>query len=165
MTSGINTFAITTILITTLTMITSSCGSSKSNLTQTDATMQVKMTVNFTSDYCGGAYPSDEILEAWKKERPLSKKKFYVLKVGDELDQMMEMSTATDGTCSMELEPGQYQIFLPEKRGEAFGKFINKEQCETWKKTPNGTFEVTNTAQELTAKVHKTCSPCQDPPR
>ncbi|MEL7006447.1 MAG: hypothetical protein AAFN93_27525 [Bacteroidota bacterium] len=153
------------LLIATLALINISCGSSKSNLNTTESVMTVKMNINYTSDYCGGAYPSEDILAALKKERPLSKKKFFILKVGDDREKMIEVTTANDGSCTMELQPGKYQIFLPEKMSSPTGKFISQEACDNWKKTPNGTFDVTTPDQELIAKVHKTCNPCQEPAR
>lgn len=172
MTLEINTF-FKGILVATFLMFSLSCGSSKNNVNQdtlnsvnqNSSTMTVKMIINYTSDYCGGAYPSEDILEGLKKERPLAKNNLFIFKEGEGRDKMSEVVTAEDGTCTMELTPGKYHIYLPEKLSKGVSKFISQEDCDSWKNTPNATFEVTADDNDLTVNLHKTCNPCHEPPR
>ncbi len=142
-----------------------SCGTSKNMAGKEDLNVPVKVTVNYTADYCGGAYPSDDILKSLKKSKLMTNKKMFVSKAGAEKDAMMEMTTSAEGVFEASLEPGTYMIFLPEKMSEFVSKMVSKEACEAWRKTPNGSFEVTEESSSLTVNIHKTCNPCQEPLR
>lgn len=142
-----------------------SCGTSKNMPDDKLEKTTVEVTVNFTSDYCGGAYPSEDILSALKKPRLMTNQKIFIVKEGNGEEAINEVKTSEKGIFSTDLEPGKYNIFLPEKMSDFIGKMASKEICENWKKTPNGTFEVVENVKVVSASVYKTCSPCVDPAR
>lgn len=129
-----------------------SCNSSKTASTNESTTFKVM----FTSDYCGGAYPSDEILEALKKPKPLKGEEIYIKSTSEDA-KFISIKTNEDGEFSADLAEGDFLIFLKEK--------IEAKNCEEWSTKANGNFTFTKGSENQTINVHRTCNPCNEPSR
>lgn len=126
--------------------------------------MEVQLTILYTSDYCGGAYPSDEILAAMKQERTLDNTEMVLKAV--ETGNMERVTTGMKGQANIALTPGRYEVYFPVKiSAEAAAAAISPEQCAKWKKTPDAVFEIAKDTElaNILLKVHRTCNPCEPP--
>jgi len=129
-----------------------SCNSSKSSTTNESATFKVL----FTADYCGGAYPGDEILEALQTPKPLKNEKIYI-KTPPENAKFISIKTNEKGEFTADFAKGDFLIFLKEK--------IMAKNCEGWSAQPNGNSTFTRASKSQTINVHRTCNPCDEPSR
>ncbi|MBK8927225.1 MAG: hypothetical protein IPM74_15235 [Crocinitomicaceae bacterium] len=78
----------------------------------------VLMKITYSTSYCGGAYPPDEILE--EHRTPQRFKHFTFLLRGDK-DQ--EFTTNEQGKATLSLAPGSYQLFLLKENKERYAPF------------------------------------------
>lgn len=114
---------------------------------------KVTIVATFTSPYCGGARPTDEILEYYRKPRPLPAQVFHV-KPGEtnsmRIESLAQAETDTAGKAYFELPAGKYMLLLPVQTvnmdttkyaDNQYYKYDRKCMIERWKK-PLLTFEV-----------------------
>jgi hypothetical protein len=138
----------------------------------------VTVKVTYTSPYCGGARPSDQMLEDSKKPKPLPGQLFYV-KPGKEnsmsVNALAQAETDTSGKMVFKLPLGKYMLLLPVQTVEMdtnsyvtnqYYRYDRKCLIEWWKK-PVIVFDVYHSG-ESTVNVHltKKCflngwSPCE----
>jgi hypothetical protein len=72
----------------------------------------INFTIMQTNPYCGGAAPTQEMMDESQKPKPYANKKLYVYKNGRCLDS----STSNDlGVFSVQLNSGVYQLYEPWK--------------------------------------------------
>lgn len=119
----------------------------------------VKGTVTFTQAYCGGAAPSQKLLDDLRTPRPLSGKKIYLRK--GKMNQpsgpiVAEAITDEDGHFTFHLPNGSYYIVSDDKKDltrynqilETFSKTsdnysaVDKSCLDKWINTPDLLFEV-----------------------
>jgi len=141
-----------------------SCASQKNDTSKDEAAkndkMDVTLNVTLTSNYCGGAAPSDEMIAKLKEPKKFSNKSFYISNVGGLQEGMKEVKTSTAGIVSTSLTKGTYFIFLPEKMtAKHSGKDRSESDCKKWKNTPNGTFTISDD-NSISFNIHKTCDGC-----
>jgi len=77
-------------------------------------------TVTETREYCGGANPSDEILEALRRPQPLAHHKLYVRRGSKNAlanPILLEFSTDAEGKFQIELLEGEYCLIEEGKKG------------------------------------------------
>lgn len=100
-----------------------------------------------TSDYCGGANPSEEILEFLRKEKPFPDKEVFV-RAGNvnAINQtiLQKFTTDLEGNFKISLPPGDYC-------------FIDESKKDTWK-VPDFTKENQNLAPSQ--QYHLTSAEC-----
>ncbi|TRX51764.1 hypothetical protein FNH22_23680 [Fulvivirga sp. M361] len=119
--------------------------------------------VSYTEDYCGGAFPSDRILKAEKKVKAYTDKELIVSKEGWPAEKMITYRTSSEGQFDMDLPPGSYQLFMPEKILATYreGSVMSREVCEKWKSTPNGILLIKDdTTMRLDVTIHRSCNRC-----
>ncbi|MFN3404112.1 MAG: prealbumin-like fold domain-containing protein [Cytophagaceae bacterium] len=120
----------------------------------------VKGRVTFTSSYCGGAAPTDEILELHQRQQPLANKTLYIRQGKENNTAKKIISTIiTDskGEFQISLPPGNYVVVDDRKRDKnLFNQILKDHSQETeyyyktdivclqdWIKTPDATFCIT----------------------
>ena len=114
------------------------------------------LTVYMTSDYCGGANPSDEILDDLKTPRLLKSKSIFI-KVGEE--KIVEVNTDKNGVAIVDMEAGTYGIFLQGKHSYKVAANAD-EYCKEWKETPNGVLTLSENQMEAKVTLHNSCNLC-----
>jgi hypothetical protein len=75
-------------------------------------TKLVKLTFEETRTYCGGAAPTQEILESLKQKKPFAYKMLYVYSKGKCIDSL---KTDSSGIVNKKMKLGKYDLFLPWK--------------------------------------------------
>lgn len=134
-------------------------GASK-DVTTKNEKIDVTLNVTLTSNYCGGAAPSDDMIAKLKEPKKFSNKSFYISSKKGLQEDMKELKTSVDGVISTTLANGTYFIFLPEKKTTKHsGKDRSESDCDKWKNTPNGTFTVSEN-NSISLNIHKTCDGC-----
>lgn len=113
--------------------------------------------VKISASYCGGAAPSEEMLEELKRERPYIGKTFYV-RVGRVNDLkkaiVLKFKTDSSGKFSLKLSPGTYCIIQAEqvnalnykKYSSTSSLTIDKACLSEWWKKPYRVLEVKDKA-------------------
>jgi len=77
-------------------------------------------TATETRQYCGGANPSDEILETLQRPRPLARHKLFLRRGSKNVlahPVLLEFSTDADGKFQIELPEGEYCLIEEGKKG------------------------------------------------
>lgn len=104
----------------------------------------VVVTITQTSDYCGGARPSEEILQELAKPGPLPNTNFYLVKGqknGKGIKIIRKVKTDSEGSINLLLSKGIYALlsedqikpFVPKKNDE-FHIWDNNCLKQKWEK-------------------------------
>ncbi len=91
------------------------------------------ITIEFTqtSDYCGGAAPSEEMLEELKTPQPMGRIIFYIVKGSKHSYKAYKrVLTSEMGDVELSLPKGKYAIFS-EKQMKKFVK-LNDSETQLW---------------------------------
>lgn len=92
-------------------------------LSATPKKYAVIVELTYSSSYCGGAAPSDELMQELQTQKPWRNKKLY-LKKGSKntLDSKIfrEVITDTSGIIKLQLAPGQYFLVDEEKKDKTY---------------------------------------------
>ena len=139
------------------------CKSTDKSISASSNSM-MEIQVSFTSNYWGGASPSEEIIKSLKAPKVLQNQELFVVG-NDSEDQGQTVKTDKNGRLSLSLTSGRYSFYFPEKKVNYVSKFASQKTCEEWKSTPNGTLEVSGDQNTYELVLHRTCSPCTEPPR
>jgi hypothetical protein len=129
--------------------------------------------------YCGGAKPTSEMAKGTRT--PLSNEKVAIYKLNDQLksfafEKWIQLDST--GKWNGKLKPGNFRVFRADKMlsieeiQQKFRKpdsemyaFVGLEQLESWKATPDFTFEVkdeTNVSITLSEKCFVGLNPCME---
>lgn len=142
--------------------------------------VSVSGTVTQTRNYCGGARPSDEIINQLRTPRPVSGKKIYIKKGevnSPDSKVILTLRTDANGNFKAKLRPGKYLVVDSLKKDMTHYNMLLKtyknqtasyEPIDTtclkeWFATPAGTFEVIQTgAKDININFLITCRdvPC-----
>lgn len=140
-----------------------------------EALYEVTIHVTQTSSYCGGAPPSDQMLEDLRTPGPLPNKKIYIRRGKfKDIDRpvIQELSSNQNGVVQTQLPAGEYSIVFSDKKDrsifnelvEKYGdrteqyEAINEECLKKHFKRPALTFTIgTKTASEIEVNDHKKC--------
>lgn len=117
-------------------------------------TFAVNGRVLVNTTFCGGAYPSGEMLEEMKKHHPRQGVKIFVKGDSINTDSLPVLYKAvTDGwgRFAFRMRPGHYSIYIDEQGGSskfnpslyAPGVTVNTALYKKWWQTPQLTFTVT----------------------
>lgn len=116
-----------------------SCSSIKNNENK-DVEEQVKLhdvtfRITQTSNYCGGARPTDEILKELNTPKPLSNKKIFIREgeVND-IDQpiLYELTSDAEGKIDTQLPVGSYNVVFSNKKDRStFENLLQKYEKPT----------------------------------
>jgi len=142
--------------------IAMSCKSNKTT-SNDDSNLDASLTIFMSQNYCGGAAPSEEIIESLRKPKLMPNKDLYLVKSGSQIASAIKVRTDEKSSLNINLSAGDYQLFFPEKITSKSSRPIYEKVCKQWKETPNGTFSISKekTSQEIT--ITKTCNGCNDP--
>ncbi len=129
-----------------------------------------------TEAYCGGAAPSQRILDDLQTPKPLAGKNLYI-KAGKENDPdapvVAEATSNDSGGFSVSLPPGWYVIVDENKKDKASYNYmlanfevqteqysaVDKKCLDSWVVKPELAFEVKEaTAEAVSVTFHKPCS-------
>jgi predicted component of type VI protein secretion system len=149
---------INSILVIILSILSIACASKKSGDSK-ETQIAVTLNVTLTSNYCGGAAPSDDMISKLKEPK-IFNGSFFISTKESLQEDMKSLKTSTDGSINIDLVKETYFVFLPEKTtAKHSGKGRSEENCNKWKNTPNGSFTVTED-KSITFNIHKTCDKC-----
>lgn len=121
------------------------------------AQQKVKIHVTFTNQYCGGAAPTDEILESYNKPQNLSD--FIILIEGK---KHFKVKTDSTGTVKVALKAGIYKVYLTKKTNEKLYTNYNPG-CEKMLHNPYGKLQIESVKKEYELNLHFSCNPCELP--
>lgn len=131
----------------------------------------VKGTVMHTRTYCGGAAPSEDMIDNLKKETPFANHKFVIKKGTTDVNDtsvFKEFTTDEKGSFSISLPKGNYVVFIQEKTQDyekgIMAQFGRSENCKKWKSTADFSLNVSKKIKSVqTFKMHLTCNGCTPP--
>ncbi len=120
----------------------------------------VKGTIEYNSNYCGGAAPPQELLDELAIYRNAVNEKYYIRKGNTNTPftpVFSSFTTDSSGNYSVYLPIGNYAVISQEKYNMEQGE-ISDSSC-TYLLTPDFTITVTNASNQIHNKKYtKTCS-------
>lgn len=128
--------------------------------------------VSYTAQYCGGAAPSQEMLDEMAKEKPYANSVLCV-KTLSETDLkskpvITKVTTDENGNFSVVLDKGKYALVTEDKTQDfskgIMAKFGNSSNCISWQNTPDMTFTIAKKSKIVTnLRFDRQCNPCTPP--
>jgi len=153
----------TTLATFIITLLLSSCSSSKNSTSASDNSQKtdeiINLTIEYTSNYCGGANPPDELLERLKIPKAYANMDIYISKESN-INNVIKITADANGKVTTSLSDGKYYLFMPEKIAAKSTNERDEKGCITWKNTPNGDFSISNGSKEVVVTIKKTCDAC-----
>jgi len=129
---------------------------------------KVVMELTISSDYCGGAAPSEEMLKEMNSAKPYVSGKFYVVQKNDEgiLLSETEHITNAEGKLTLKIKKGMYQIYLfsSEQRKKLVSNMDAKfRSCSTiFYEQAQGQLHAWQKGKQQ-INLHVKCNPCLPP--
>ena len=125
--------------------------------TPAEPTYRVGFRILFTSTYCGGARPSDEMLaeKATPKLLYNSTLKFKNHFSGKEYF----LKTSPDGEASADMEEGKYDVYLTKDINSALSTGFDPK-CSLWMNELLVTVKVAKGVSMQDVTIHFDCNPC-----
>lgn len=119
------------------------------------AQQPVRIHFSYTNSYCGGARPTDEIINKYKTPNKLSNFKIKLLN-----KKPITFTTDSLGRIIAKLRPGKYRIFLTEENNKKL--FTNYDPtCVKMLKPPYGELLIEPGKNNYKINLHFPCNPCQ----
>jgi hypothetical protein len=116
------------------------------------------VSVMFTTSYCGGAAPTEEIENRHANRRPFTKSTLRIKNSSAGIDTLV--STNESGEFKASLPVGTYDVYLTSKVNSRLDTGFNPA-CEILKKKISGTFTVSHKKNPFsTVIIHFDCDPC-----
>jgi hypothetical protein len=130
----------------------------------------VKLDLIFTmsSDYCGGAAPTEEILESITSSKPFINGTFYLVLKNDGGTILSETMHKTDekGKLTLNLKKGMYEIFLlsaEQKKLQIMNLDEKFRSCSTiFYDQPQAYLHAWQKGEQK-VDIHSKCNPCLPP--
>jgi hypothetical protein len=124
-----------------------------------DPVYRAEFKVLYTSTYCGGARPTDEILAEHATPKPLytSTVKLKNHFTGKEYF----IKTDADGIGSAEMEEGKYDVFLTKDINSGLATGFDPK-CTKWLGQLLLTVKVTAAGKMQDVNIHFVCNPCDE---
>ena len=156
-----------TISISMMAILISACGGRKAVMDDEHNTI---LAVTYTSEYCGGAYPDDELLEELMVPKPLGKETVYIFK-NENVEDITALQLNKEGKVSLNLKAGKYSVCkyhhlqVAQEMEELLSKGPGTEGLcpPDWKFQISAELEVGESGGEYTVNLHLICDPCQEP--
>lgn len=131
----------------------------KKDTTPVEPVYHAEFRVLFTSTYCGGARPTEEILAEKATPKPLSAS---TLKLRNHFTgKEYLIKTNADGVGSAELEEGKYDVFLTKDINSTLGTGFDPK-CALWLDQSMLTVKVLAAGKMQDVKIHFVCNPCDE---
>lgn len=134
--------------------------SAQTNNTDSSSNDEITLKIEYTSNYCGGANPPDELIQKLKTPKKYSEMEIYLSRKDNLSGDLTKLKTDENGEVSTSLNTGTYYLFMPEKKNIELKEGGEAESCEKWKNTPNGEFTVKLDSNEVAISITKTCDTC-----
>lgn len=118
--------------------------------------------VVYMNSYCGGAWPSQEILDSYQQEYPL---KNCTIKLTNDKDISKSILITTDnnGLFHSELKPGVYNCFMTKKIGKTMKSNFDPS-CQIWLASCFGQCKIIGKQKDGYKIVFQFgCNPCLPP--
>jgi hypothetical protein len=114
----------------------------------------------FMNGYCGGAWPSEEILKSHEKEYPLTNTTI-LLKNKTGKGKPIKITTDSKGNFKTKLQPGIYNYYMTASYDKKMGSKFN-ETCELWLTYNFGEIEITKRKTSGNKIILEFgCNPCE----
>jgi hypothetical protein len=115
----------------------------------------VKVFVSYTNSYCGGARPTDEILNKYNTPKKFTN--FKIKLVGKKTSVVV---TDTAGCFTHKLKPGKYIVFLTDENNKNL--FTNYDPfCVKMLQAPYADLLIQKGKINYQLNLHFPCNPCQ----
>lgn len=167
---------------TAMLLLVVGCKSNKQLNPPREDTLNVEITVTQTASYCGGARPSEEILQELNSPTPSANTKVFIGRGAENTGHgfILETATDVDGKVRVELPSGDYYLVFETKTIEnktkllgafreetAYYSAMDVDCLEIWFKQPDFFFSVEkNKSKSVVVNKHIPCSwsaiPCVD---
>ena len=122
-------------------------------------TIKKKFRVYFTTSYCGGAKPTDEIISHHQTQRLLTSSN---LKLKEHFSgRAYTLSTNASGEGEAELEPGKYDVYLTQNINASLNTGFDAK-CSLWINKSLFTVKVSDDGTTQDVTVHFECNPCDE---
>jgi hypothetical protein len=120
-------------------------------------TQKVTVCVVFKNTYCGGAAPSESILEQYKTEYPLKNSTILLQSASG---KNIKIRTNSKGYFKTKLRPGTYSCFMTDKYDKNLGFEFNSS-CEEWLKMSFGQITIVSGQRDGYKILYEYgCNPC-----
>ncbi len=127
------------------------------NPEEINKTQKVTVCVMFRNTYCGGAAPSESILEQYKTEYPLKNSKILLQSASG---KTIKICTNSKGYFKTKLRPGTYSYFMTDKYDKNLGFEFNSS-CEAWLKMSFGQITIVSGQRDGYKILYEYgCNPC-----
>ena len=126
----------------------------------------ITILVTTAQTYCGGAAPSEEIIDELATPKPLQKDTIYILLEGKALDEAIKLVTDNKGLIQTNLPEGHHSAFLsnPANFLKMQNRLSEKEMCELqWKQQMFSDLVVFEGIKAAELFFLITCNPCEEP--
>ena len=121
---------------------------------------ELVLNIKFTSNYCGGAPPPDDLIQRLRTPKNLASEDIYISTQNKLNDDLIKVKTDANGKLTTSLEVGTYFLYLPNKVNATLKKSGDATRCKEWKNKPNGEFTVSKGTSDIEIAIVKTCDSC-----
>ena len=118
-----------------------------------------RLEFTFTSSYCGGARPTEEIIANKNTPRPL--RNSTLLLKNHFNGKSYSCTTNDDGVCQTSITEGKYDIYLTTGINPKLGTGFDGK-CSLWRNKVMYTVKITDDGKLRSVPVHFECNPCDD---
>lgn len=122
-----------------------------------DSTFSATFRFFYTRAYCGGARPSDEIINSLNTPKLLTNSTLML--VNHFTGTQYKCVLGSDGKSAVQMTEGKYDIFLTSEVNTETG-FDPK--CSLWTKQLLQTIKVTDNGKMQDITIHFVCNPCDE---
>lgn len=123
-------------------------------------TNKYELIIKYNGSYCGGAKPSEQMLEEIESMRPLSNTTLKVFPIGKK-KPVYKVKTDKNGIAKISLPDGEWEYTLTKDIGKEI-MYINKK-CSKAINQVYGTFTTGMSGlDEINVNFHFKCDPCDE---
>lgn len=138
----------------------------KSNKVQTDNQDAIQFNIYFIEEYCGGAEPTEEIMESFRTPKPLNDT-LYIHKMQDGFreETPVKVNMKKGHGSLLSLPPGIYNAFTQAVYTiDSSSEDMAMQQCRfEQSRMPFFTFKVEEAKAVISDTLNRNCDPCEPP--
>lgn len=113
----------------------------------------------YTTSYCGGARPTEEIIQENAMPRLLTNSKVKLK--NHHTDIVYTCVIGSDGEANVDLEEGKYDVYFTKEINPALPTGYDPK-CSLWQNKSLFTVKVTNDGKTREVTLHFECNPCDE---
>lgn len=117
------------------------------------------LTVYYTTSYCGGARPSQEIVAGHETPRLFASSSLRLK--NHHTGKEYYIKTSAGGTANYEFEEGKYDVFLTEDIRPSLNTGFDPK-CAAWKQQLLRTVKIGPDTKVQDVNIHFVCNPCDE---